>query len=241
LIEQHLPLVRHVARRLAYLVARHAVVDADDLVSYGIEGLIAAVDSFDPGRGARFSTWAVLHIRTTIIDALRALDPVSQLQRQRRTALEQARLTLAQAQGRFPTEATVAAAVGLTVAQVRRCEQQTSRVSVSLEAVHPDEAGEGGCAWQDALADADPAVDPAAVVDRAALRQLLRAAVATLPERERLLITAVYHEGVALRVVAARLGVSEVRVSQLRTRALRRLRDALAITLDRAAPGPPAA
>ncbi len=232
LIEQHLPLVRHTVRRLGATMGRRAVVDYGDLVNYGVEGLITAVDSFDPARGTQFSTWAVLHIRTTIQDGLRALDPVAHTMRRRRNQLEQARADLAQQQGSWPTDAAVAATIGLTLKQVRQCHQQTSLVSISLDEVTEDQSAGGGRSWQDALVDEDPAGDPAAVADRRVLRQLLAAALARLPERERMVVLAVYGEGVPQRVVAQRLGMSEARVSQLHTRALQRLRAHLTKTLE---------
>jgi RNA polymerase sigma factor FliA len=232
LIEQHLPLVHHVARRLSAPLARRAVVDYEDLVSSGVEGLIRAVDSFDPARGTQFSTWAVLHIRTTIQDGLRALDPVSHLMRRRHHQIEAARTTLAQAQGTWPADAAVAEVVGLTAAQVQRCDRRTSLVSVSLDVVTEDQGAGVVRSWQDVLADEDPAVNPAAVADRTVLRQLLAAALARLPERERTVLLAVSLEGVSQRVVAQRFGVSEARASQLRAQALRRLRAHLTTTLE---------
>jgi RNA polymerase sigma factor for flagellar operon FliA len=152
--------------------------------------------------------------------------------RRRRNQLEQARADLAQQQGSWPTDAAVAATIGLTLKQVRQCHQQTSLVSISLDEVTEDQSAGGGRSWQDALVDEDPAGDPAAVADRRVLRQLLAAALARLPERERMVVLAVYGEGVPQRVVAQRLGVSEARVSQLHTRALQRLRAHLTKTLE---------
>lgn len=224
LIERHLPLVHHVARQLGSAARRCGIVDYNDLVSYGVEGLVAALDSFDPTRDVRFSTWAVLHIRTTILDALRSLDSLTPAMRRRGAQIEQTRTTLAHQQGAVPTDAAVGAALDLSVAQVRRCRQQTSVVSVSLDEVNEDRADGFGRAWLDALADEDSAGDPAAVADQAALRQLLSEALATLPERERTVIVAHFVGGQRFREIAGQLGVSETRVSQIRNRALQRLR-----------------
>ena len=241
LIEQHLPLVHHVARRLASAAQRSVIVDYEDLVSAGVEGLVAAVDSFDPSRGAQLATWAVLHIRTTILDSLRALDPVSHPTRRRGFQIEQTAMELAQQQGSWPAENQVAAALDLSVEQVRRCRQQTSRTSVSLEAVNEDRAEGTGHSLLDSLADPDPAVDPAVVADQAALRRLLAQALAQLPKRERGIMLAHYVEGARLREIGQRLGVSESRVSQIRARALGRLRTFLTAALDAEEAAPSAA
>jgi RNA polymerase sigma factor for flagellar operon FliA len=232
LIEQHLPLVHFVARRFLSAVQRSAVVDYDDLVGYGTEGLLYAAERFDSSRGFQFSTFAGLHIRTTIQDALRGLDPVTRKMRTRGAQIEQTRMTLAQTQGTLPTDTAVAAVLGLNVTQVRRGRQQTAVQSVSLEAA-TDAVGERGVpGWMASLADADPGVDPARVLDRTATQGLLVQALATLPERERQIILESYAEGSSLRQIAVRLGLSEARVAQLRIRALKRLRIHLTTALD---------
>ena len=232
LIEQHLPLVHYVARRLASVAQRSAVVDYDDLVGYGVEGLVYAIEHFDPSRGVKFSTFAILHIRTTILDALRALDPVAPAMRRRGFQIEQTYTDLAQQHGTWPADGEVATALDLSVAQVRRCRQQTSRTSVSLDLVNEDRADGTGHSLLDSLADPDPAVNPATVVDQVALRRLLAQALATLPERDRGVLVAHYLEGERLWEIGQRLGISESRVSQLCARALKRLRVYLAEALD---------
>jgi RNA polymerase sigma factor for flagellar operon FliA len=152
--------------------------------------------------------------------------------RRRHYQIETARTTLAQVQGVWPTDAAVAVALALGEDQVRRCDQRTSLASVSLEMLTEEWAAGFGRSGLEALADQDPAGDPAAVADRRGLRQLLAAALARLPERERMVVLAVYGEGVPQWVVAQRLGVSEARVSQLRTRALQWLRAEISQALE---------
>ena len=100
MISQHLPLVRYVANSMARHAGQSVLLDYDDLLSYGTEGLIAAVDSFDAERGLKFSTWAVMHIRTTIQDALRALDPLPRSLRAKGKEIDRVSATLAHAAGR---------------------------------------------------------------------------------------------------------------------------------------------
>ena len=233
LITQHLPLVRYVAGKLRRHADASVVVDFDDLVGFGTEGLIHAADTFDPSHGARFATWAVMHIRTTIQDALRVLDPLPRSVRQKRTAIEQASHQLAHTQGAWPTTAQVAAVLDRPVAEVRATVQAASRREVPLDVVEDGSADQGRPTWLAQLADEDPAGNPDAVVDSQDERATLRAAVAQLPAREARLIRMYYQEGQNMRAIGAALGVSESRVSQVHARALRLLRDTL--TADEAA------
>ena len=233
--------MHHVAARFAYAVRRNAVVEYGDLIGYGTEGLLYAAERFDPSRGFQFSTFAGLHIRTTIQDALRALDPITPPMRRRGAQIEQTRLTLAHEQGTLPTDAAVATALGLNVTQVRYGRRQSSQMSISLEEAAADVAERGTPVWLASLADPDPEGDPAGVLDRSALRDLLMQALASLPERERDIVVAHDLNGQGLRAIGQHLGVSETRVSQLRTRALKRLRVHLTEALDPAEAEPLAA
>ena len=233
LILRHLPLVRHVAGRMVGSVPASLGVDYDDLVGYGTEGLIAAVDTFNPAYHVRFSTWAVLHIRTTIQDALRTLDPLPRSLRAKGKAIERASAELANDQGQWPEEREVAAALGVPLAQLRTTLQQLRTVTVSLD-VGADADVQGDAqsgSWAAAVADDDVAGDPQAALDQAETTALLLAAVDGLPARERLVVTAYYRQGRSMRAIAAELGVSESRVSQLHARALQLLRSHLTADL----------
>ena len=235
LIERHLPLVHYVARRFVYAVRRNAVVDYDDLVGYGTEGLIYAAEHFDPSRGFQFSTFAGLHIRTTIQDALRELDPITPPMRRRGAQIEQTRTTLEHEQGTLPSDTAVATALGLNVQQVRYGRRQSSMLSVSLEEAAEETAERGTPVWLASLADTDPDGDPAAVADLGAQHQLLTEALASLPERDRGIVVAHFFHGQCLRAIAQHLGISESRVSHLCARALRKLRDHLTAELQETA------
>jgi RNA polymerase sigma factor for flagellar operon FliA len=239
LIMTHQPLVRYVVGRLRYLAAANSLLEFEDLLGYGTEGLIAAIDTFDPEHGAQFSTWAVMKIRTAVLDAVRALDPVSRTTRQRSRAIDHATAELAQAGGHWPTRVELAAALDEPVAQLEQTLQELERTAVaSLDRQRRDAAGEddGGLDLHDRLVDDDPKGDPATVADRTALHGLLAAAIAALPERERLLVIGHYQDGRSLRLIGVQLGVSESRMSQLHTRALRRLREHLQQALDDSPP-----
>src|SRR6266516_1451071 len=113
LITHHLPLVRYVAGSMARHANASSIVDYEDLVGYGTEGLIDAVDSFNPRYNVRFSTWAVMHIRTTIQDALRSLDPLPRSLRDKSKEIERVQTALANDRGEWPADGDVAVQLGI--------------------------------------------------------------------------------------------------------------------------------
>jgi RNA polymerase sigma factor FliA len=239
LIESHLALVHYVVARFARLRRVSVLVDDDDLLASGLEGLVRAADSFEPERGVAFSTWAALKIRSSILDMLRALDPLPARLRSAGKRIDRVAAALAQAQGRWPTEAELAHALGEPVAALRRTLCALRVTTISLDGGFPG-ARQGAAvpveedtpALSDSLADEAYDGDPSACLERLVIARLVRDAVAALPVRERLLIVAHDTQGTPLQAVARQLGVSEGRASQLRTRALRRLRESLTQTLD---------
>jgi RNA polymerase sigma factor for flagellar operon FliA len=140
MVAKHLPLVRYVAGSMARHSGSTAVVDYDDLVGYGSEGLIEAVDTFNPAYGVKFSTWAVMHIRTTIQDALRTLDPLPRSLRSKSKEIERVSYDLANRQGCWPTEAEIATELNVPLPKLRQTLQEIHKVTVSLDA--SDDAGE---------------------------------------------------------------------------------------------------
>jgi RNA polymerase sigma factor FliA len=235
------PLVRYVVGRMHHMADASTLLEFDDLLSYGNEGLIAAVDTFDAARGAQFSTWAVMKIRNAVLDGLRTLDPLPRTIRLRSRLIDRTTSELAHVTGHWPTRAELATTLGEPVAQLEQTLQELARATVeSLDRERTSGAsGEAiGLALHDQVADDDPAHDPAAVANDRALRRLLIDAVGLLPMREALLITRHYGEGCPLQAIAELLSVSSSRVSQLHARALRRLRERLAIALSDEAPTP---
>jgi RNA polymerase sigma factor for flagellar operon FliA len=207
------------------------LLDFEDLISYGTEGLIAAADTFDAGRGLKFSTWAVMHIRTTIQDALRTLDPMPRSLRARGKEIERVSADLAHAHGSWPELATIAERLGQPIETLRHTLQDLAQTSVSLEQSDAGRNGaatagdDGGFSLLDLLADDDPETSPEETLDRSELSRLLAEAIAALPPREEVLIDAHYRGGQSMRMVSQMLGISESRVSQLHARAVRLLRE----------------
>jgi RNA polymerase sigma factor FliA len=221
LLNAHLTLVYHVAQQVCGLLStRH---ELDELVSYGTLGLIAALDSFDPSRGLAFSTYAVPRIRGAILDELRRQDHVPRSVRRKMRSLAGARESLAQSNGRRPTDREVAEYLGIDAATMCRwsaAASQSTKISIEESLTNDDGELAGGI---DELSTSGTST----VEDDLTREQEIRVmteALKELKEQERHVLVLYYHEELKMHEVAAVLGVTESRVSQIRTRALAKLR-----------------
>ena len=221
LILQYAPLVKYVMGRLA--ISLPAIIDYEDILSFGTIGLIEAVERFDNEKGVKFETYAISRIRGAIIDALRSLDRLPRSVRQKAKDSTEAILQLTTGLGREPTEQEVAESLGLTLETYRRHLVDAAWVTVSLDAMgssEDDEEGGGG-----AMGVADPdAEDFSAGIERQELIGDLAATIRELPDREQLILSLYYKDELTMREVSKVLGISESRVCQLHARALSRLR-----------------
>ena len=232
LIERHMPLVRYFARRFSTALGEG--IERDEMTSAGMLGLLDAVEAYDPEKGYRFSTFAAQRIRGAMLDELRRRDeaPRSVRRRQRRMAETEERLAVTL--NRVPRHDEVAEVLGVDDGTLWSWKQDAARaVRFSLEdRVGGDGAGE---AWQlrDVVAQEEPAAD-----ERLARRQeveRLEREMAGLDERERLVLRLYDFQEMKLREIATMLQVTESRVSQIRTRAIGRLRDRMTGPRERAA------
>jgi RNA polymerase sigma factor for flagellar operon FliA len=221
LILHYSPLVKYVAGRVSAGFPHN--VEAADLVSYGIFGLIDAIERFDPARGNRFETYAIARIRGAIVDELRSLDWVPRSVRTKARALERAYQRLEARLKRSPTDRELAAELGLSKSQF---DTLLSRISVpgvaALDDVLPGSAGREPATLGDLLADG--ADGPMALYERSETRRLLTASINGLPDRERVVLTLYYYESLTLADVGTVLGVTESRVSQIHAKAVLHLR-----------------
>jgi len=223
MIEQWMPLVRFVVRRMA-TGGKMRIFDLDDLVSYGTIGLIQAVDRFDAERGVNFQAYALSRIRGSILDALRATDLIPRGMRARASMIERATDSLSPELGRLPTRAELQRETGLTDQEYDRAAAATQTKVVSLEMLaegDPDNDPERVERLQLASPD-EPAI---ATMLRRERHEALAAGVAALPERDRMVLSLYYSEELSLREIAAVLDVSESRVNQIKMRAIDRLRN----------------
>ena len=227
LILHYAPLVKYVAGRVG--VGLPSSVDPADLVSNGMFGLIDAIERFDPLRANKFETYAVTRIRGAIIDELRSLDWVPRSVRQKARDVERAYASLQNSLGRIPTDEEVAEELDISVPALRQIFRQVSYVHVAAL----DELMSVGGEKSDRVTLGDTIVDdrvenPVEAFETEETRHLLGQAVSTLNEREKIVISLYYYEGMTLSEIGQVLGVTESRSSQLHTRAVMQLRGKLA-------------
>lgn len=222
IIVHYSPLVKFVAGRVG--AGLPSSVDSGDLVSAGVFGLIDAVEKFDPARGVKFETYAVPRIRGAIIDGLRQLDWVPRSVRSRAREVESAYSELEARHGRAPTDEELAAHLHLDAAELEKW-----LASIASTTVGPlDRALAAGADPKSISGDVPDS--PAAQVEEDEVKRLVKAEVRRLPERERMVMSLYYDEGLTLAEIGSVLGVTESRVSQIHTKAVLQLRSRMAAT-----------
>jgi RNA polymerase sigma factor for flagellar operon FliA len=224
LVVAYSPLVKFIAGRMASGLPSH--VEEADLISYGLLGLIGAIERFDLDREIKFETFAVARVKGAIIDELRLLDWVPRSVRARARDVEKAYAELEAELQRVPTDEEIAAKLGMD-----RDEFNTSLLEIANSSVlalddlwtFADPDGGGGISVLDTIHDPN-ALDPAAEAQAAEVKDRLADAIESLPERERLVVALYYYENLTLREIGEVLEVTESRVSQLHTKAVLGLR-----------------
>ena len=223
LILHYAPLVHLVAGRLAASAPTH--VDRADLVSYGVFGLIDAIDKFDPDLGHRFETYAIARIRGHIVDELRSFDWVPRSVRAKARAIEGALRSLESELCRAPTESELARALDMTDVELQRCLSQVSLVNLvnfdaalgaAVDGDQPLTVGE--------VLVADDDDGPGHAIELDELRRALAGAIDQLSERERDVVALYYHDGLTLAEIGEVLGVTESRACQIHGKAVAQLR-----------------
>jgi RNA polymerase sigma factor for flagellar operon FliA len=222
LILHYAPLVKYVASRVA--TGLPASVEQADLVSYGMFGLIDALEKFEPARGNKFETYAIPRIKGAIIDELRAMDWVPRSVRFKAREIEKAYADLESQLKRAPTEAEIADRLGMSKRELHDVINQISFVQVlQLDEVLTVGGDRGEhISLMDTLADRS--VDPTHGLEGQETRGLLSAAINSLSEREKIVVTLYYFEGLTLAEIGDILGVTESRVCQIHTKAVGQLR-----------------
>lgn len=220
-IIEYLPLVKYLAGRILARLPSH--VELDDLVNYGIIGLMDAVDKFDSSKGVKFKTYAELRIRGSILDGLRELDWVPRSFRRRQRELERAYRKLEAEHGRAATDEEVAAELGVGLEQYYSLLDDLKGVQIgSIEAA----GSEDGLDLIEYIPDREEN-SPTYILEKKELQRLLAGGIDGLPEKERLVLSLYYFEGLTMKEVGLVLGITESRVSQLHSKAVMRLRGRL--------------
>jgi RNA polymerase sigma factor FliA len=226
LVVAYSPMVKFVAGRLGAGLPSH--VEDADLISYGLVGLIGAIERFEPERGIKFETFAMTRIRGAIIDELRSLDWVPRSVRSRAREIETAQTKLEHELQRAPTEAELAAKLNMTEEELQSALLEIANSSVyALDELWTvsDSSGDQ-VSLLDTIAD-ESAADPQEALASTEVKDLLTEAISGLPEREQLVVALYYYENLTLREIGEVLGVTESRVSQLHTKAVMRLKSSL--------------
>jgi RNA polymerase sigma factor FliA len=231
LILHYSPLVKYVAGRLG--VGLPPNIEQADLVSYGIFGLIDAIEKFDLERAIKFETYAISRIRGAIIDELRAIDWIPRSVRYKAREVEKAYASLEAQLHRTPSEAEVAGEMGIKLEDLHQIFSQVSFVNVVALDELLSVGGEKGdkLSLVDTLEDTK-AEDPVLAFESEETKFLLAKAINTLPEREKIVVTLYYYEGLTLAEIGQVLGVTESRICQMHTKAVLQLRGKLAESKD---------
>ena len=226
LIVHYSPLVKYVAGRVSVGLPQN--IEQADLVSYGIFGLIDAIDKFDPDRAIKFETYAIARIKGAIIDELRSIDWVPRSVRAKARSVEKAYAKLEAALLRTPTDAEVATEMGITEQELHAIFNQISFVGLIALDEMLSVGGERGESTTLGDTIPDKGEGPVAAFEVEEMKQILASAINRLGDREKIVLTLYYYEGLTLAEIGEVLGVTESRVCQIHTKAVLQLRSKMA-------------
>jgi RNA polymerase sigma factor for flagellar operon FliA len=221
-IEKHLPLVKRIAGKIAISLPAH--IDEEDLLGYGVFGLLDALQRFDPSRGVKFETYANLRIRGAMIDGLRSMDWVPHSARQKVKQLYQNIAQLENTLGRTPSLEETAQYLKMSLEELNTVLLQGQYMTlVSLEDVKTTDSMESN------ISPLDLIIDPQAQelfnqIEKEEQKQILMGAIEKLSEKEKTVIALYYREDMTLKEIAAVMKLSESRISQIHSQAILRLR-----------------
>lgn len=218
IIIEYVPLVKLVAGRLNMYLGY--TVEYDDLVSYGVFGLIDAIDKFDPGKGIKFETYASLRIRGSILDQIRKMDWIPRSVRQKQKQIETAIAKLEKEKGTNLKDQDIAAELGITLDEYRSWEGMTNVSNIASLDEFMEQGTEGTVKEFRNVTY----LEPEEAVDRDEIKKMLMEALELLTEKEKKVVLLYYYEELTLKEVASVLEVSESRISQLHSKALEKMK-----------------
>jgi RNA polymerase sigma factor for flagellar operon FliA len=226
LIESHLHLVRAAVARIKRTVPAH--IDADDLYSIGLTGLVSAVRKFNPIQGRTFAGFAALRIRGAMLDELRRLDTCSRRARARARELRTATNEVEQRLGREATADEVRASLGLSASEYAKWVDDAKPVSF-LAIDRQADGGDGtGPSLHDSIADEQDETGRTQL-EKAEMAELLTRRIAELPSLQKQILSMYYFENARIGTIAQAFGVTSSRISQVHTRTLHELRQWLTV------------
>lgn len=221
LILSYLPLVKYITGRIA--ISLPPFVQRDDLVGYGVFGLIDAIEKFDSERGIKFDTYAYTRIRGAILDGLRSMDWFPPALRQKARELERTYTRLEQELGRSATDDEVAGALSMGLNEFHQLLLEAGGLSLQSLDEPLVQSENKGSTLVDQLSD-QRLPGPTENLEKEEEKQILAGVLNKLPEKEKLVVTLYYYEELTLKEIGEVLGLSESRISQLHTKAVLRLR-----------------
>lgn len=221
-IKQYAPLVKYVAGKVA--VGMPSNVEFDDLVGFGVFGLLDAIDKFDPEKNVKFKTYAVTRIRGSIFYELRSIDWVPRSVRQKTREIEDAIVTLESRLGRTASDTEIAGSLGISENEFQQTMFKISGTSVmSLNDVWYSGDDSERISIGDSI-ESPSSLNPDVIVEREEIKRVIVEAINELPEKEKMVLVLYYYEDLTLKEIGQVLNVTESRVSQLHTKANLRLR-----------------
>jgi len=232
MIVKNLPLVSFVVGKMSD-ESGASPIDREEAIAYGVEGLIQAVDNYDPTRGTTFASFAIRRIRGSILDAIRRMDLLPRSLRKSTRDMERANLELAAMLGRWPTPKELAMKLGIGVDQLRSTLGHAGSRVVSLGKMMGAGSTDGAAPWE--ASDQDEYSDPAAATDRKAALQLLSSALGSLSQRDKTIVQLRYVRSLPFHEIGKVMNLSESRVCQLHKRILTSLKTRLKREMEIAA------
>lgn len=221
-LEKYLPLVKRISGRLAMSLPAH--VDEEDLIGYGVFGLLDALQRFEPSRGVKFETYATLRIRGSIIDGLRSMDWVPHSARQKVKRVHHGFAHLESVFGRYPTNEEVAQLLEISVEELNSTLLQGQYMTlVPLEDVTTNDSSDSNTSPIDLLVD-QKSQESFQQIEKEEQKQILTEAIEKLSEKEKMVVALYYREELTLKEIAAVMNLSESRISQIHSQAILRLR-----------------
>lgn len=223
LIMEYVPLVKVVSGRLSMYLGY--TVEYDDLVSYGIFGLIDAIDKFDYDKGIKFETYASLRIRGSILDQIRKMDWIPRSVRQKQKQMELAITKIESEENRVATDEEIARELNISIDEYFNWQGQTKITNIASI----DEFVEQGIEVKAFDSSRNAQNEPDRVYEQEEVKELLATSLEKLTEKERMVVVLYYYEELTLKEISKVLEVSESRVSQLHTKALQKMKQVLGI------------
>ncbi len=225
LIEKYAPLVKYVAGKVINNVPNN--VEYDDLVGFGVFGLLDAINKFDPEKGIKFKTYGITRIRGQIYDELRSLDWVPRSVRQKHKQIEEIRKRYKEENGTKISEEKIAEEIGISVSEVERISNMSNDSNIaSLDDVWILKKNDEEVSFIDLLKSTDND-NPINNIEKQEIKEMITSELKKLADREKKVLILYYYEELTLKEIGEVLKLTESRVSQLHTKAIRRIRDSL--------------